>query len=200
MSEDETPKTTLSSSQEEWISRKGFIKKGLGFVLSHVVENLPALPYSDSASKSYMRPPGALAETVFQATCQPFCTECLNVCPRDAIFHDDFGFPVIHPETSPCVMCFDVACTKACPTGALTPLDDPHQIALGTAVIELTVCTAYQGSGCKTCYEKCPIPNEAIQLVEGLPQVVPEQCTGCGACVYECPTPGALSIRPYLVS
>jgi len=67
-------------------------------------------------------------------------------------------------------------------------------IQMGTAVIELTVCTAFQGSGCRVCYDVCPIQDDAIQLTEGLPQIMPDHCTGCGVCVYECPTPEAIRV------
>jgi Na+-translocating ferredoxin:NAD+ oxidoreductase RNF subunit RnfB len=67
---------------------------------------------------------------------------------------------------------------------------------MGTAVIELTVCTAYQGSGCTQCYESCPIPEQAIRLNEGLPEILSQECTGCGVCVFDCPTLGAITIHP----
>ncbi len=179
----------------EAYSRKAFLKQSFGFFMNRVAESLPDFSNQDATEKPLLRPPGAIAEKAFLTTCEPFCDVCRNSCPRNAIFQDRFGFPVIYPEESPCVMCTDVPCTKVCPTDALMPLETPKKIALGTAIIEITECTAFQGSGCKVCYEVCPIKNEAILLIEGLPQIVPEACTGCGVCVFTCPTSGAISIR-----
>ncbi len=188
----------VQAQSAEAVSRQEFLRQGWQSLLSFVAETLPDLPETDEQPSlpQVLRPPGALAEADFLKACEPFCNACRDVCPRNAIFQDAFGFPVIQPEASPCVMCFDVPCTQVCPTDALTPLHSPHAIRLGTAVIELTVCTAFQGSGCTTCYTSCPIPGQAIELVEGLPQIIAEGCTGCGACVYDCPTPTALHIRP----
>lgn len=187
--------TSEPFDEDNPISRKGFLKQGVSFLLSHVADGLSELPF-EKDTQPQVRPPGALPTEVFLKTCEPFCTACQAVCPRGAILHDAFGLAVIQAEQAPCVMCTDVPCTQVCPTGALTPLAEPRHIALGTAIIELTVCTAYRGSGCKACYDACPIPDEAIRVVEGLPQVVSEYCTGCGVCVYACPTPEALRIRP----
>jgi ferredoxin-type protein NapG len=184
--------------ESELLSRKSFIQQGLRAMVEQVAQVIPDFSgQQETVLSARLRPPGAIAEKQFYGVCEPFCNECRNVCPRDAISHDEFGFPFIQPETSPCVMCLDVPCTRACPTGALALLTDPHQISMGTAVIELTACTAYHGSGCHECYTACPIQNEAIVLNEGLPQVVPDQCTGCGACVFYCPTPGAITIHTY---
>lgn len=181
---------------QESLSRKDFLRQGMRQLLSFAAQCLPDLPVGKASGSTILALPGALAQQEFYQTCEPFCTACRDVCPRQSIQQDSFGFPYIDPTVSPCVMCLDVPCTKACPTGALTLLDDPRQMALGVAVIELTVCTAYRGSGCRICYDTCPIPDEAIRLAEGLPQVIADQCTGCGACVFSCPTPDAIRIVP----
>lgn len=186
----------VDNNTTELVDRKLFLQQSFAMLMAKVAEVLPDFSISKNPSLLRLRPPGALAEESFKATCQPYCSECRNVCPRDAILQDENGLPYIQPEQAPCVMCNDVPCTQVCPTDALLPLTAPRHIELGTAVIELTVCTAYEGSGCKVCYTMCPISNDAIQLIEGLPQIVPEHCTGCGVCVYECPTPQAISIRP----
>ena len=196
MSDENTPVPAL---EESAVSRKDFLSHSLRKLMGHVAESLPdfSMKLPDvPAEKPVMRPPGALPPEAFVSTCDPFCSECRDICPRQAIIQDAFGLPMLLPEQAPCVMCTDVPCTKVCPTGALLPLSDPKQIALGTAVIELTVCVAFQGEACRVCYDTCPLSDEAILRIEGLPQIVPESCTGCGVCVYECPTPGSLYIRP----
>ncbi len=40
-------------------------------------------------------------------------------------------------------------------------------------------------SGCGTCVEKCP--EEAIEMVDGMPKVNEELCIECGVCVLICP-------------
>ncbi len=195
---EETPASWDPATEDMILSRQAFLKQGLSEVLRFLAEALPDSIDPDllnASAKPLLRPPGALPEEAFLTTCEPYCTACREVCPKEAIFQDAFGFPFITPEVSPCVMCTDVPCTQVCPTDALTPLSDPRAIRMGTAVIDLAVCTAYQGSGCHVCYDVCPIPEEAIRLTEGLPEILPIGCTGCGVCVFHCPTPEAIFIK-----
>jgi ferredoxin-type protein NapG len=186
-----------SEPMPEKMSRQRFIQDGVEQLLSRFSNLNPFADLPDTMQVPRIRPPGTQDAKHFLSHCEPFCGECRNACPRNAILQDPLGLPYIDPTLSPCVMCNDVPCTRVCPTEALHPLNHPQEIDLGTAMIELTVCTAYQGSGCTTCYDTCPIPDQAIRLVEGLPEVIPEACTGCGVCVYECPTPGAIMILRY---
>lgn len=190
------PDNCQNEQAEKALSRKDFIKQGLQSLVVQMVETLPTLSASVKEQAFYLRPPGALPPELFNRSCHPFCSICRDACFRSAIQPDSFGFPSIRPEVSPCVMCTDVPCTKACPTGALANLDSPWQIKIGIAIIEPASCAAHQGSDCKTCYEICPLQDKAIQLIDGLPQLVTEHCTGCGICVYECPSPNAVVIQP----
>jgi len=49
------------------------------------------------------------------------------------------------------------------------------------AVVDPDECT-----GCETCLERCQM--EAIDMVDGLAEVVSKRCIGCGLCVTTCPT------------
>lgn len=40
-------------------------------------------------------------------------------------------------------------------------------------------------SGCGTCSEKCP--EEAIEMIDGMPVVNQELCIECGVCIIICP-------------
>ncbi|MDR1462853.1 MAG: 4Fe-4S dicluster domain-containing protein [Azoarcus sp.] len=75
---------------------------------------------------SRLRPPGALDEADFLASCIK-CGQCVQVCPVSAIrlgdIGDGFGIgtPYIDARAQACDFSCDVAqCILACPTGALT--------------------------------------------------------------------------------
>ena len=75
--------------------------------------------------QKYFRPPGALPEMAFLATCTR-CGACEPVCPPHAIQPVPTsgglaaGTPSLDPRSQPCIVCLDMPCVKACPTGALT--------------------------------------------------------------------------------
>ena len=68
-----------------------------------------------------LRPPGAIAEEAFLQACTR-CTACAEACPHGAIFRAPArlrgaeGTPVLDPFRSPCRMCPDLPCVRACPT------------------------------------------------------------------------------------
>jgi ferredoxin-type protein NapG len=151
-----------------------------------------------------IRPPGALPESDFLASCTPeSCTACIDACPCDAIVQVPDSFPdaktpVIVPSLRACASCLDVSCTHVCDTGALRPIESPEKIAMGLAVLDESTCFAFNGTFCVTCYNICPVTPKAIRLNErGRPEVVEEPCTGCGICEERCPTePRAIRIAP----
>ncbi len=55
------------------------------------------------------------------------------------------------------------------------------------AVIQGRRCIALT-SFCAVCVERCPVPG-AMQVINGMPSVVPDVCTGCGICQQVCPAP-----------
>jgi ferredoxin-type protein NapG len=160
-----------------------------------------------------LRPPGALAEKDFDATCIK-CGQCVNACPpkilRLAPAGGDLpiGLPSFTPREGACVMCPDIPCVKACPTGALAPsLTDINQARMGLAVIDIENCLSWKGLRCEVCYRDCPIRGKAIMLEtdpRGLskhavfrPIVDSSACTGCGICEKACPTElAAIRILP----
>lgn len=85
-----------------------------------------------------LRPPGALDEHDFLASCIK-CGQCVQVCPVEALkpadLSDGFGVgvPFLEPRRQACDFSCDVGqCILACPTGALTyhrPKDFPVQPA-----------------------------------------------------------------------
>jgi ferredoxin-type protein NapG len=103
--------------------------------------------------------------------------------------------PAVIPLETPCYLCKDMPCIKACETGAL--LDLPRsEVEMGTAVINLNSCYLALGQPCDYCVERCPLKNEAIAFgPAGPPEINESSCTGCGVCAYLCPA-DAITIIP----
>jgi len=150
-----------------------------------------------------LRPPGALAEASFGATCER-SGKCVAACPVHAIQllrsadPDRDGTPHLVPSQQACVVCDDLSCMKACPSGALT-LVDKHAIRIGHAVVDLGTCVRSAGEACRECVDLCPLGSAAIGLDDrGRVEVRRDGCTGCGVCEQHCPTtPRAITIRPW---
>jgi len=133
---------------------------------------------------SSVRPPGALPEGAFEATCIR-CGLCITACQQNAIEIDEDGLPYIDGLSGWCNFSFD--CIEVCPSGALLPVD-PTSVKLGTASIDRDRCIAWEYSACRLCYEKCLDIQQAIWLDDDLrPNVDETLCTGCAACVNVCP-------------
>lgn len=85
--------------------------------------------------KSILRPPGALNEREFLATCIK-CGQCVQVCPYyslsllDITSGSSLGTPHINPRERGCYLCDLYPCVLACPSGALshdtTEISDVH--------------------------------------------------------------------------
>ncbi len=141
-----------------------------------------------------LRPPGAVEENEFLQKCIR-CRKCEEVCPFESIksAHGEWGLkmgsPIIHPRDTPCYLCEDFPCIESCPTEALEPIKSKNDVKMGIAVIDKTLCFAYNDILCRACFERCPIHREAITMKDELYPVVDEnKCVGCGICEYVCPT------------
>ncbi|TSA19823.1 MAG: ferredoxin-type protein NapG [Betaproteobacteria bacterium] len=161
-----------------------------------------------------LRPPGALPEADFNAACIK-CGQCVIDCPplilklQPAGGLLPVGTPYFEPRTGACVMCPDIPCMKACPTGALSPaLKRIEDARMGLAVIDIENCLSYKGLRCEICHRECPIKGKAITLelhprqtskhAMFIPIVHSDACTGCGICVKACPTTeAAIRILPH---
>jgi ferredoxin-type protein NapG len=180
--------------------RRAFFQRGLAKLVQPLAGYIEA--HLDlTGLRLYLRPPGALPEKDFLATCYR-CGNCVNVCPVKAIRPikgvDErlAGTPTIEPEVTACVACQTVECTKACPSGALQLLSDPRQIRMGLAGVNHRVCLRSRGEDCTICVDKCPIDG-AIRVCDGgAIEVIESVCTGCGVCQQHCPTrPKAVTVR-----
>jgi len=106
---------------------------------------------------SRQRPPGALAEKEFLASCIK-CGQCVQVCPVEAIHLTDIGdgfgmgTPYINSRKQACdFSCDGLQCVLACPTGALTHhINYSHQSDMAMAVVARPdMCLAIRGEGFK---------------------------------------------------
>ena len=182
--------------------RRGFFRKSLVQLLRPLagyVEQRVTLP----DVRYVLRPPGALSETPFLERCMR-CGNCADVCPADAIKlcptedGQRSGTPVIDANLAACVVCDDIACTKACPSGALRELHSAASIRMGLALVDEDVCVRSKGEDCRECVDKCPIGSSAITLdKKGRVEVFADGCVGCGVCQLYCPTqPKAIVVDP----
>jgi ferredoxin-type protein NapG len=113
------------------ITRRKFFKRSTlvvtGVVGALGVGTVPILRGKDRL----LRPPGALDEGLFLASCIK-CGQCLQVCPPQVIKLEGLlggfsvGTPYITPREGACILCSGLPCVLACPTGALD-----HHISLG---------------------------------------------------------------------
>lgn len=103
------------------------------------------------------------------------------------------GTPYVDPDKQACVICDELACMKACPSGALK-LVDRFAIRMGLAEVNHDLCVRSEGEDCRICIERCPLGDIAIRL-DGAgrvlvidPEFTGQGCTGCGVCQQHCPT------------
>ncbi|MBM3907041.1 MAG: 4Fe-4S dicluster domain-containing protein [Gemmatimonadetes bacterium] len=181
------------------LDRRGFFSHGLSRLLGQVVDAV-----SDKVSPvPYMRPPGAIAEAAFLAACTR-CKECGAVCPAMAIrmlptsAGIAAGTPVLEVDDRACIMCADMPCVTACPTGALlAPQHGWADVRIAKIGVDDRRCIAFQGIECGVCARVCPVGDAAIQLDDKGRPFIGAACTGCGKCVTACvTTPSALTARP----
>lgn len=188
------------------LSRRAFFRNAAGLLTATTagVAAVGGHRASDAApAKRPIRPPGALPERQFLASCIR-CQRCVDACPNLAIQPQassagpvESGTPHVLPREQACMLCSQtrgsyLRCTAACPTGALQPITRHldvirRKVKMGVAVIDFNLCYSYNNYTCGTCYHACPLQGEAIEI--GLwerPRVNPDACIGCGLCERAC--------------
>lgn len=163
------------------------------------------------AKKALLRPPGALDEADFEARCLR-CGKCGLSCPYRVIRYSGpqaNSTPYIVAREGGCRLCEDFPCIAACPSGALSPVEDVHAVNMGTAILDRDRCISLLGMRCEVCYRVCPLIDEAITIRYSMcegddihavfePVIDPERCVGCGICEERCviTDPMAIYIQP----
>ncbi len=154
----------------------------------------------------YLRPPGALPEEEFLATCI-HCGQCAQVCPNRCIqffrFENGPGSmdtPYIIPREQACILC--MKCGDVCPSGAIRPVERTAEaviegVHMGRARVDTSLCLSYQGQTCGVCYRACPLPDVALRVGMLEQPIVMDACVGCGLCERACiQMPQAIRIIP----
>jgi ferredoxin-type protein NapG len=139
------------------------------------------------------------------AACPAQCIQLDTAQPDREPLAD--GLPYIIARQSPCVVCSDLSCMKACPTGALQLVAQPADIHMGVAVIDHRRCLrgpeGYQpgspaGEDCQLCVTQCPLGGSAIGFDAAGRVQVRRGCVGCGVCERACPTePASIFVQPF---
>lgn len=202
---------------EQGVSRRDFLVKaaqGSAMAATGALLWVYLLRQEARAHPFALRPPGALAEKDFNATCIK-CGQCVNACPYHTLKLEPaggnlpLGMPYFEPRKIPCYLCPDIPCMKACPTGALSPeLKNINDSRMGLAVIDLENCLSWKGLRCEICHRECPLKGKAITLelhpraqskhAMFYPIVNSDACTGCGICEKACPTAeAAIRVLPH---
>jgi len=148
-------------------------------------------------AKGLVRPPGALPEEEFLATCI-LCQECVRVCPtrglKPAFLEGGLralGTPHVVAREGGCQLnrSCDNLCARACPVGAIQIIPR-EKMRIGLARVDRRSCLAWdQGVRCLVCVEACP--TQAATPHQGRVTVDSSKCSGCGICERACPVPGS---------
>ncbi|MBN1999408.1 4Fe-4S binding protein [candidate division KSB1 bacterium] len=155
-------------------------------------------PIFARSAQKLIRPPGALPETHFRATCLR-CGNCIRSCPTDILYpctdlSDFSGLFTPQIRFSPGYCRPDcTACSSVCPSGAIRRFSrrDKKKWRMGTAKIVKEGCLLGEHKECNLCRHYCTY--EAVKIVQSFtdysarPEISADRCVGCGACVVVCP-------------
>ncbi len=189
----------LAPSEGPVLSRRHVIAAASGAGLGLVAPGI-----AGAAGPVDIRPPGALPDGRFKATCCR-CGNCARACPTAVIrqsfdLRDPAGFlaPRLDFSRGYCLRRCD-ACGRMCPTGAIAPFSagEKDRIFIGMAEVRADECLLARGRECDRCVAVCPYGAIRIggDRFEAIPEVDPGLCVGCGACVAACP-PAAMAVHP----
>jgi ferredoxin-type protein NapG len=124
------------------VNRRTFMT-GLGAasLIAGWTGSLTLLAKRSQAKDFLLRPPGALEEERFLASCIK-CGQCVQVCPYHSIKLLDLfsgvnmGTPVIEAARRGCYLCDLFPCVLCCPSGALNPeVQEINQVHMGVVEV-----------------------------------------------------------------
>ncbi|MBM4466474.1 MAG: 4Fe-4S dicluster domain-containing protein [Chloroflexi bacterium] len=184
------------------LSRRRFLASlGVGILAA---ASLRASRLIGSRGRGVIRPPGALEEDKFVASCVR-CGKCVQVCPtgglQPALFEagiEGLLTPRLMPRIGPC-QADCLLCGRVCPSGAISELtlEEKRRTQIGLAGIDRQRCLSWsEGITCLVCSQVCPYEAIELRWMNGSyrPTVKEGQCVGCGTCEYQCPVEGPAAI------
>lgn len=172
--------------------RRNFIKIGGSAVLfGGLLGGGSLLAPKLNAKDPVLRPPGALAEKDFLATCIK-CGQCVQVCPYHSLHLFDInkgnsnGTPYLNARDRGCYLCDLLPCVLACPSGALNhDVMEANQVEMGMAFLKRPdKCLALRGEKvtqediAKILTHSNENEREA-KVLEDLQTFVEKECTIC---------------------
>jgi ferredoxin-type protein NapG len=201
-------KTITKKVKKKKISRRSFNRGVILTLATLSAAGAGFYPIASPQASNYLRPPGAVPEAEFLASCIK-CGQCVQTCPVEAIelaFLDD-GFGVgtayIDARNQACdFSCDALQCILACPTGALDhKIEKPEQVLMGLA--ELThpdSCLATQNRGFKghargEDYQGLLRYSEVDRWKPQLMRDHPVDREICDICQLLCPIKGAITLE-----
>jgi len=201
--------TLPKSSPLPQTSRRRFLRT-IGLFFGVVGASLATLlPVIAKWVPSRLRPPGAIEEKKFLASCIK-CGQCVQVCPVQAIHLADIndamgvGVPYINARAQACdFSCDAVQCILACPTGALShTIAKKEEVRMGVArVAKPEACLARQGKGFKgqargADFQGLLRYSEIDRWHPILIRDQPYDLALCDLCVRHCPIEKAIYLQP----
>jgi len=161
-------------------------------------------PLARIRSDTLIRPPGALPEADFLATCIR-CGVCMKACITNTLQPALLDCGVEGLFTPKALLRYAACeqtcnlCGKVCPTQAIRnlELEEKKYARMGTAVILKEKCLVWeQDKTCLICDEQCPYNAIVFKVAEGFrrPFVIENKCNGCGFCEHACPVEGGAAI------
>lgn len=191
------------------LERRRMIMRSLGAGAAAITASLVGWYPVRAQVFDRLRPPGALIEDDFLASCIK-CGQCVQVCPVEAIFMGDgdegygLGVPYIDARSQACdFSCDATQCILACPTGALShDIAKKEEVSIGFArLARPDACLAMKGLGFSG-----PARGEDFQGLLRYEEIDrwtpikiadhPYELDVCDLCVRECPIEGAISLEP----
>lgn len=181
--------------------RRAFLFSGLG-----IAAGLTLPGFVKAGEKSYIRPPGAVPEKLFNLLCVR-CGNCIKSCPTHILEHraeradySSWLVPEVRFSEGYCLENCN-KCSQVCPSGSIT-LFSPEakkQLFMGLAVLHPENCLLLKNTECDRCKTACPYDAITIrpvsESVQSLPVIDNDKCVGCGACAIICPAE-TIAIRP----
>lgn len=197
----------MTLSRRDWLRKvAGLAVCTTGAAVGGTLLRRSAVTLGGPLHPALLRPPGADAEAEFLAACIR-CGQCVEVCPTSVLKLAgpsaglSSGTPYLIARETPCNLCEgedDLRCIAVCPSKALHwqegsedqyLVEKLYDIDMGYAVLDTSICLAWNDQICRTCWHVCPFPDHAVILDEMLRAVIVEEnCIGCGLCDYACPT------------